>query len=212
MLLASVRGGRGLLLAGFGGLLVLMLVVGADALLVLRQVRSSDAQVRDAYLRRNRALDDVRRGIYQSAIVMRDFLLAPDSRVAQSQVEKWTAIRQQTDHAVAECAAALDPAEATLFGNLKNEVQVYWKVLEFISEMQEKDKRTRGSEFFSSDLVRRRNAMLDLVDRIDQISVRELASGDAKLNVTFDRLRARLGGWLGLSLGVGLVLAAFPTW
>ena len=45
MLLPSVRGGRGLLLAGFGGLLVLMLVVGADALLVLRQVRSSDAQV-----------------------------------------------------------------------------------------------------------------------------------------------------------------------
>src|SRR5260370_41905251 len=140
---------------------------------------------------------------------MRDFLMAPDSRVAQSQVEKWTAIGQQTDHAVAECAAALDPAEATLFGNLKNEVQVYWKVLEFISEMQENDKRTRGSEFFSSDLVRRRNAMLDLVDRIDQISMRELASGDAKLNVTFDRLRVRLVWMLALTLGVGLVLAAF---
>jgi signal transduction histidine kinase len=140
---------------------------------------------------------------------MRVFLLAPDSSVAQSQVESWTAIRQQTDHAVAECAAALDPAEATLFGNLKNEVQVYWKVLEFISEMQEKDKRTRGSEFFSSDLVRRRNAMLDLVDRIDQISMRELASGDAKLNVTFDRLRVRLVWMLALTLGVGLVLAAF---
>src|SRR6266478_5090730 len=111
MLLPSVRGGRGLLLAGFGGLLVLMLVVGTDALLVLRQVRSSDAQVRDAYLRRNRALDDVRRGIYQSAIVMRDFLLAPDSSVAKTQVERWMSIRRDTDRALADCAGALDPAE-----------------------------------------------------------------------------------------------------
>ena len=34
--------------------------------------------------------------------------------------------------------------------------------------------------------------MLDLVDRIDQISARELTSGDAKLNATFDALRLRL--------------------
>src|SRR5258706_408790 len=76
MLEPSVRDGRRLLLAGFGGLLLLMVVAGADALIVLRQVRTSDAQVLDVYLRRNRALDDGRRGIFQSAIVMRDFLLA----------------------------------------------------------------------------------------------------------------------------------------
>jgi hypothetical protein len=82
MLAASFAGGRRLLLAGFGGLLLLILVVGADALLVLREVRTSDAQVRDTYLRRTHALDQVRSGIYQSAIVMRDYLLASDSEVA----------------------------------------------------------------------------------------------------------------------------------
>jgi hypothetical protein len=108
MLLPSFRDGRRLLLAGFGGLLLLLLVAGADALLVLRQVRASDAQVRDVYLRRNRALDDVRRGIFQSAIVMRDFLLAPNPDVARTLVERWTGIRRDTDRALAECTAALD--------------------------------------------------------------------------------------------------------
>jgi len=209
MLLPSFRDGRRLLLAGFGGLLLLLLVAGADALLVLRQVRASDAQVRDVYLRRNRALDDVRRGIFQSAIVMRDFLLAPDPEVARTLVDRWTGIRRDTDRALAECAAALDPAEAAPLRALEGEVRVYWTLLEFLSEMQESDKRERGTQFFSTDLVRRRNAMLDLVDRIDQISMRGLASSDVQLNATFDRLRFRLVWMLGLTVGAGLLLAAF---
>jgi hypothetical protein len=194
MLLPSFRDGRRLLLAGFGGLLLLLLVAGADALLVLRQVRTSDAQVRDVYLRRNRALDEVRRGIFQSAIVMRDFLLAPNPEVARTLVDRWSGIRRDTDRALVECAAALDAGETAPLRALEGEVQVYWKLLEFLSAMQESDKRERGTQFFSTDLVRRRNAMLDLVDRIDQISMRGLASSDVQLNATFDRLRLRLAG------------------
>ena len=67
---------RHFLLAGFGGLLLLMVVAGVSALLVLRQVRSSDTQERRLYLRRSTALDLVRTGIYQSAIIMRAYLLA----------------------------------------------------------------------------------------------------------------------------------------
>src|SRR5579872_1917930 len=104
-----------------------MLVAGGDALLVLKEVRSSDAQVRDVYLRRSRALDEVRTGIYQSAIIMRDYLLASDRAVADDQVAKWKTIRQRTDTALTDCAAVLDPAEAGPFSNLQSEVQVYWK-------------------------------------------------------------------------------------
>jgi signal transduction histidine kinase len=204
-----IGGGRRLLLAGFGGLVLLILIAGGDALLVLRDVRSSDAQVRDLYFRRSRALNEVRSGIYQSAIVMRDFLLATDPQVASAQVEKWTAIRQTTDRALADCAAALDPAEAAPFRSLQNEVQVYWKLLDFMVEKRSSDSRQSGAVYFSGELVRRRNAMLDLVDRIDQISARELSSGDAKLNATFDGLRLRLILMLLITLGAGLVLAAF---
>src|SRR6202035_5873089 len=106
--------------------------------------------------RRARALDDVRRGIYQSAIVMRDFLLAADQTAAGAQAEKWMTIRRQTDAALAECAAALDTAEAAPFRSLSAEVAVYWRVLELMSELNEKERRARGNGFFPSDLVRRR--------------------------------------------------------
>ena len=204
----SFTGGRRLLYAGFGGLLALMLAVGIDALLVLRSVRTSDAQVRELYFRRSRALDQVRAGIYQTAIVMRDYLLAADREVAGAQVERWIAIRQNTDRALADMAGSIDPRESAPFRSLQAEVQVYWKLLDFIVELQEKDKRTRGAAYFSGELVRRRTAMLALVDRIDQISTSELTSGDAKLNRTFDGLRLRLILMLATTLGVGLALAA----
>jgi len=51
--------------------------------------------------------------------------------------------------------------------------------------------------------------MLDLVDQIDQLSARELTASDAKLNATFDALRQRLMWMLGVTLGAGLLLAAF---
>jgi signal transduction histidine kinase len=204
-----IAGGRRLLLAGFGGLLVLMLVAGADALLVLRQVRSSDAQVRDVYVRRSRALDQVRAGIYQSAIVMRDFLLASDPDVAAAQVAGWKDIRVRTDNALRDGAGALDKVEQGPYASLQAEVGVYWRLLDFITRMREGDTRHRNSEYLSNELVRRRTAMLALVDRIDQISTRQLHAGDEALDEAFRNLRLRLIVMLGATLGVGLMLAAF---
>jgi signal transduction histidine kinase len=202
-------GGRRLLLAGFGGLLVLMLVAGGDALLVLRQVRASDTQVRDVYVRRSRALDQVRAGIYQSAIVMRDFLLASDPEVAAAQVASLMDIRARTDSALKDGAQALDKVEQVPYSNLEAEVSVYWKLLDFITQMREKDMRRRNSEYLSNELVRRRTAMINLVDSIDQISTRQLHAGDEELDQAFRRLRLRLVAMLGATLGVGLFLAAF---
>jgi signal transduction histidine kinase len=209
MLSRPLAGGRRLLYAGFGGLLALMLAAGVDALLVLQSVRSSDAQIRDVYFQRSRALDQVRAGIYQSAIIMRDYLLASDRETAAAQVEKWTSIRVNTDVALEQMASSLDPADSPPFRSLQTETKGYWKLLDFIIEMQGKDKRDRGAVYFSQELVRRRTAMLELVDRIDQIDRRELSLGDAKLNETFDRLRLRLIAMLSITLGVGIVLAAF---
>ena len=201
-------GGRTLLVAGFGGLLLLMAVVGGYALQMFEQVRSSDAQERDVYLRRARSLESVRAGIYQSAIVMRDYLLAPDADDAQKHLDAWTAVRLDTDRAMAECAAALDPAETVPFRNLKAEVQVYWKLLDFISELPS-DGHVRGAEFLSKEVVRHRTTMLNLVDRINEIDARQMRAGDAKLNATFYTLRLRLMVMIGVTVGLGLLLAVF---
>lgn len=203
--------GRRLLLAGFGGLLLLMLVAGIDALMVLRQVRTKDAQERNLYLRRATALDQVRTGIYQSAIAMRAYLLAGSTSDAAAELEQWGLVRANTDQALKECASVLDSADTPQLESLRAEVQDYWRLLDFLATIPERDRQVRGSEYLNREVVRRRGATLDMVDRIDQMNARQMDAGDAQLNETFNALRLRLIGMLVATVIVGLALAAFTV-
>ena len=118
----------------------------------------------------------------------------------------------RTDSALRDGAGALDKAEQVPYSNLEAEVSVYWKLLDFITQMKGKKYDTQQAQlvkYLSNELVRRRTAMINLVDSIDQISTRQLHAGDEALDEAFRRLRLRLVAMLGATLGVGLFLAAF---
>ncbi len=72
-----------MLLAGFGGLLTLMLAGGVDSLIRLHEVNRQEAGLREVYLQRALSLEQIRAGIYQSSILLRDYLLAGDPQSAQ---------------------------------------------------------------------------------------------------------------------------------
>jgi signal transduction histidine kinase len=186
-----------------------MVIVGVDAILVLREVRTGEAQERNLYLRRAAALDRVRTGIYQSAIVMRAYLLAEERGAAVTDLEQWRSIRRDAEEALAECTNVLDPEVTPQLQSLRAEVQVYWKLLDFLTSVPDKDRRILGGEYLNREVVQRRGATLDLVDRIDQLNAFEMSAGDAKLNHTFNQLRFRLVVMLTLTFAAGVFLAAF---
>lgn len=216
-MLSSLRtgrtpGGQPFLLAGFGSLLLLMLVAGGYALRTLDQVRNSDLEERNTHLRRDRALDRVQTGIYQSAIIMRDYLLAPDEKSGAAQIERFAQTRDQTDQALAECATLIDPTENEALLELKSELQVYWKLLEFISQIPAENRLVRGSEYLSNQVRQHRAELIQMVDQVDAISARQMAASDARMNETFARLRRRLTLIVALAVGVGLLLGGFTVW
>ncbi len=205
-------GGRPLLLAGFGSLLLLLLLAGGYAVGTLEQVRTSDLRERNNYLTRDRALDQVRTGIYQSAIVMRDYLLSVDEKTGAAQIERFSETRGQTDQALAECASLIDPTESPALHELQLELQVYWKLLESISRIPADDRQLRGSEYLSTQVRQHRAELIQMVDQLDAISSRQMAASDARMNETFGRLRGRLILIVAVALGMGLLLAGFTVW
>jgi len=209
---ARLTGGRPLLVAGFGSLLLLMLVAGAYALRTLEQVRTSDLQERNNYLSRGRALDRVRTGIYQSAIVMRDYLLATDAQSSALQIQRFATTREQTDRALAECASLIDSSENAALHDFQSELQYYWKLLAFISEIPPEHRAVRGSEYLSTQVRQHRAELIKMVDQLDAISARQMAASDARMSETFARLRGRLALILAFAVGTGLLLAAFTIW
>ncbi|MEO8052318.1 MAG: histidine kinase [Acidobacteriota bacterium] len=204
----SLQHGRRLLLAGFGGLLLLMLAGGLDSLIRLSEINRTEAQVRETYLQRAQSLEQIRSGIYQSSILLRDFLLASDPDSARDQAQKWDAIRAQTDRTVALGAASVEPEEVPLFQNLQKEVQDYWNLRQIVVLNTESK---RSNPYSSGDLVRRRTALLALIDRIDQINHIALTSANTKVNAAFEALRWRTMLLLFITMGVGIGLAAFTA-
>jgi len=204
----SLQYGRRVLLAGFGGLLVLMLAGGIDSLIRLHQVNRQEASLREVYLQRALSLEQIRTGIYQSSILLRDYLLAGDPRSAHELADKWSEIRSKTEQAIAQRAAAVGTEEAPLFQDLRNEVEDYWTLRE--SAVLKRD-RKHTNPYSSGDLVRRRTALLAMIDRIDRINQLELASADAQVNAAFEDLRWRTLLKIVVTMGVGIGLAFFTA-
>jgi len=189
-----------------------MILAGVYGLGTLEQVRATAAREREVYLRRNRALDRVRSGIYQSGTTVRDYLLAADQSDSRAQFEHWSDIRRSTDQALADCATLIDTSDVEPLHSLQTEVQTYWKLLEFIFTLPPDHKLLRGSKYLSAEVVRHRMAALDLVDRVDGIVAREMAVSDLRMKETFESLRRRLTTILTVTVGVGIFFAAFTIW
>jgi signal transduction histidine kinase len=189
-----------------------MLAAGGYALRTLEEVRASDLKERNVHLRRDHALDRIRTGIFQSAIIMRDYLLALDEKSGAAQIERFAETREQTDRALAECATLIDPTESEALRQLKSELQLYWKLLAFISEIPPENRQVRGAEYLTNQVRQHRAELIQMVDQVDAISARQMAAADIRMNETFEELRRRLVTIVALAVGMGLLLAGFTVW
>lgn len=198
---------RRALIAGFGGLLVLMALAGTNTLRVLKQWRARDVQIRRNFLSRNSALEQIRSGIYLSGTYVRDYLLAPEPAGAEAQWAKLQGIERDTSVALDRYANSLDPAELQPFRDLGSEIHLYFRVLDLIFHPNSEEKRKHNNSYFYNDIVQRRTAMLEIADRIAVMNEQELSAGDAKIAATFDRFRLSLIATLAITLGGGLILA-----
>src|SRR5882724_8140040 len=122
------------LFAGFGGLLTLMGLAGADAIFVLRQANLSHAGMRHKFLTRGRSLDQIRSGIYASGTLARDYVQAADPAAAEEQRAKLLATRRETETALDDYSRSLSAEEAATFRSLLAEIHTYWKVLDLMLE------------------------------------------------------------------------------
>src|SRR5580700_1230075 len=100
---------------GFGGLILFILAAAIGTLVLLDRVRTDDTRIRQAFLGRLRALEQIRSQIYLSGTDMRDFLLSPGEGGIESRRRDIVALQAQTQAALDVYARSLDPAEQEAF-------------------------------------------------------------------------------------------------
>jgi len=192
---------------GFGGLLVFILAAAIGSLLILGHVRVRETAMRQAFLARLGALDQIRSGIYLSGTYVRDFLLSPDPSGAQAQSARLTGLERETRAALDGYSRSAAPEERKPFQDLRNEIDAYWRVLDgTLAWTPEQRNRLRYS-FFYDELVPRRTTMLQIADRIAAVNERGLNRAEDELAGSSDRYRHSLMLTFGITLAGGLLLA-----
>jgi signal transduction histidine kinase len=192
---------------GFGGLLIFIFAAAIGTLVVLDHVRAQETGMRQAFLRRLSALDQIRAGIYLSGTYVRDFMLSPDAGGAQAQSGRLAALEHDTRVALDSYSRSLAPAERKPFQDLRAEIDAYWKVLDRTLAWTPDERSRLRFSFFYDELVPRRTSMLQIADRITAVNESGLSRAEDELAGSSDRLRRSLMLFFGITLAGGLVLA-----
>jgi len=200
---------RLILVVGFGGLLLLMGFAGFDSIQTLRQIQKSNDDIREDFLSRTRVLEQIRSDLYVSGTYVRDYLLEPEGQKAESHRLSLLQTRSEMDSELQKYQALLSKQEFDPFHNLTQELAVYWKVLEPVLLWNPAQRRERGYGFLRDEVFPRRTAMLQIADQIARINESQLNAGRERVVRTFSQFRERLAITIGLTIGVGLLLAAF---
>ncbi len=187
-----------------------MAVAEGGALLMINSLRTSDAQLEQRFLERSRILEEIRSSIYLSGTVARDSLLAPAGS-ASAQLAEINTLHMRTDAALEKYRASLEPEEGPAFNRLRTEIEAYWKVLNQTFAWTPEEREKYRYQFFYSELIPRRTAMLQIADRVGQLNERGLQRGDQQLAGLFARLRLGLIGIVVMTLLGGSALAIYTS-
>ncbi len=202
---------RLVLIGGFGGLLALMAFAELDGVRALRQTQKANDDIREDFLHRDRLLERIRGDVYVSGTYVRDYLLEPEPGKAEGHRYSLRETRADMDQAIAEYRRLLRSPEVAPFGVLTQTLNSYWKVLEPVFDWPTDQRRRSGYIFLRDEVFPRRQAMLGIADQIRAINEAQVDQGRLRVEQTFGEFESRSLITLAVTVGLGLLLAAFSV-
>jgi signal transduction histidine kinase len=209
MNLSPTLNSRMVLMAGFGGLLLLTALAGVDGIKALEDIERSNDRIRDDFQRRTQVLERIRTDLYRSGTDVRDYLLEPEPGKAEGHRYTLVETRRDMDDALARYRGLLNSSETQPFAVLTRELEEYWKVLEPTFEWNSEERQHAGYPFLRDEVYLRRSSMLAIASQIGELNEAQLEAGRMVVRETFAQLRRRLMLAIGLTIGLGFLLAWF---
>ena len=201
-------GARTALIAGFGALLILMAFICVDSLHTLASFASNNGQIRKDFFFREQTLSQVRTSLYESDVIMRDYILAATDSAEQRALEmEIRASKEQTSSALEACIRTLPVGETKPFEDLQQEMERYWSMLDPIFAMSENEKKQSGGVVLRNDIAGQHLRILAIARDVSDINSNDLREADRKTAQLFDQFRKRLLIAVAITFGLGLILA-----
>jgi signal transduction histidine kinase len=198
---------RLLLWCGFGGLLLLMVVVGVSALSFMYQIQVRQEKIRADYVERDLTLEKIRSDIYISGTYVRDYLLDSSQENAATHKAAFLEARGRIESGVRDYEPLVRPAERAVFDQFRKETRDYLDTMGPALAWTADERRARGAAFVQDQVLPRRSLAVDLTDRVHALTERQLEASSMEVGDLFSNFRTRLVLLLAFTLGIGLALA-----
>ncbi len=203
---------RWVLLCGFGGLLALMAFAGFDAIRALDQIRTGGDTIREEFVRRDRALEEIRGDLYLSGTYVRDYLLEPEPASAEMHRQSLEKTRADMDRTLDGYARLVRSGEEGPFQALRADLDSYWRMLDPVFKWSPAERKQNGYAFLRDAVFPRRMSILKMADQIGEINQQDLRLGNRGVLDLFSDFRRRFVLTLTITLLLGFVLAAAVMW
>ncbi len=192
-------------MVGFGGMLLIFLVAGVDAVRLLREMRAESKILRDASLDRSHRLASIRSYILLSHTCLGDYLLDSDQQRSANHLaqlhDAWS--RMLSDLARYPTSSLSD---AVLVKQLQDALDRHWQNMNRVIASPALDWRRRDGSFYGEEIIPIRTAVVEITTRLDDVDSKQLASADGQIQSEFENLGHRLSVLLNIALGAALLL------
>jgi signal transduction histidine kinase len=203
---------RFLLWMGFGGLLLLMGVLGLSAISFLYQIEIRQERLRQDFVERDRTLERLRSNIFLSGTYIRDFLLDTDEVLAARHKAQFLQTRRVVQSGIDEYRHLLRREEQKPFQQLEAELATYFETLTPALEWGSEERRHRGLDLIQEEVLPRRMTAVTLADQIQQVSEKQLETSSQQVGELFAGFRRNLIILLTLTIAIGILLAGITMW
>ena len=202
-------GSRAALFAGFGALLILMAIICSDSLHTLGEFQTANTQIRQDFLYRERTLEQVRAGLYESGNIVRDYILIESDADAQAMLRtEFQTIHNETTATLNACIQSLPTVKREPFQHLAVELENYWSTIGPIFALSAKEKKELGNSVLRGDVLSQHAKILAITKEVRAVNNDELNEAERKTTEVFAQFRRRLLMVATIAFSSGLILAA----
>jgi signal transduction histidine kinase len=198
---------RLILAIGLGGMILLMLAAGIDAVRVLLAIREQNALIEADARSRTGTLVSIRTKLLLSDTFVRDYLMDPDedhsAQYNRDLRHMWADLEQGLD----SYAATPDANQAEMAAQLRRRVERYWQSISPSLKWSNRERRESGMTFYNTAVLPGRVSILEITAQMDDAQSRQVADGELRMATRFGNLRAELLWTFLLSLGAATLLA-----
>jgi signal transduction histidine kinase len=197
---------------GFGILIILIAGLGIGAIQRASLMYSELMISQDSYLQTEALCRGIATDMYSSGVLVRDYLLDPDTGKLASHRAELIAKRNSIQTQLDSLSARINPEERPRLDRLQIENEAYWDNLDPMFEWTAREKAEQSWVFLARKVLPHRDAVVALARELIVINNNTLEEERGRLRESQASLRYFLTRTLAFAIVLGMVVAGLTIY